>query len=49
MNKIEIEIRARNLHREIWERRAELWPGKLELSIVDIVDPATAARVLDVE
>jgi hypothetical protein len=49
MDKSEIEIRARNLHREIWERRAELWPGKLELSVVEIVDPATAARVLDVE
>jgi hypothetical protein len=49
MDKSEIEVRARNLHREIWERRAELWPGKLELSVVEIVDPATAARVLDVD
>jgi len=49
MNNDDIEFRARNLHREIWERRAELWPGKRELSIVEIVDPVMAARVLGID
>jgi len=49
MDNHEIEIHARKLLREILERSAELWPGKKELSIVEIVDPAIAARVLGID
>jgi hypothetical protein len=45
----DIESEARNLHRRIWSRRGELWPDRSELSVVEIVDPAIAARVLGID
>lgn len=48
MNKIAIERVARDLQLQIWGQRDVLWPGKKELSLVEILDPAIAAKVLGI-
>lgn len=49
MNKEFIESKARELHREVWRHSASLWPGRTGLSIVEIVDPEVAAKVLGID
>lgn len=40
----EIEALARALHRELWERRHELFPERPAASLVDYLDPVVALR-----
>jgi len=48
MNKNDIEQHARNLQLRILEQLGELFPGRTEISLVEILDPAIAARVLEI-
>ncbi len=44
----EIEAKARDLQKKIWEQRARLWPVQVP-SLLEMLDPAIAARVLNVQ